>query len=151
MGPGIDKKFDDMLSSLGKIAQRHAKPVVDSVMRWRKSQSDPAGQGLLRHHLSQSPSGSRALRMPDVAQALNERKWLASIYIMSRALIAVARSISKDGLPEAVGHSLEELTFEQFKRHDAKLTMQSANYRCNAELHAELLGHLAEIRCVLAG
>ncbi|EIW59193.1 uncharacterized protein TRAVEDRAFT_71351 [Trametes versicolor FP-101664 SS1] len=146
MGPGIDKKFDDMLSSLGKIAQRHAKPVVDSVMRWRKSQSDPAGQDLLRHHLSQSPSGSRALRMPDVAQALNERKWLASIYIMSRALIAVARSISKDGLPEAVGHSLEELTFEQFKRHDAKLTMQSANYRCNAELHAELLGHLAEIR-----
>ncbi|KAI0372230.1 hypothetical protein BV20DRAFT_964348 [Pilatotrama ljubarskyi] len=146
MGPGVDEKFDDMLSSLGKVAQRNAKPVVDSVMRWRKSQNDPATQDLLRHHLSQSPSAPRALRMPDVPQALNERKWLASIYIMCRALIAVARSISKDGLPEAVGHSLEELTFEQFKRHDPKLTMQSANYRCIADLQAALLGHLAEIR-----
>ncbi|KAI0667579.1 cell morphogenesis N-terminal-domain-containing protein [Trametes maxima] len=146
MGPGVDSQFDEMLSSLGKVAQRHAKPVVDSVMRWRRSQNEPASQDLLRHHLSQSPSTSRALRMPDVPSALNERKWLASIYIMCRALIAVTKSISKDGLPEAVGHSLEELTFEQFKRHDPKLTMQSANYRCIADLHAALLGNLADIR-----
>ncbi|TFK86780.1 hypothetical protein K466DRAFT_663499 [Polyporus arcularius HHB13444] len=146
LGPGVDEKFDDILSSLGKIAQRHAKPVVDSVMRWRKSQADPVSPDLLRHHLSQSPSSSRALRMPDIPQTLNERKWLASVYIMCRALIAVTGSISKDGLPELVGHSLEELTFEQFKRNDAKLSIQSPNYRCIADLHAALLGHLAEIR-----
>ncbi|KAI0766408.1 cell morphogenesis N-terminal-domain-containing protein [Trametes elegans] len=146
MGPGVDEKFDDMLASLGKVAQRNAKPVVDSVMRWRKSQNEPASQDLLRHHLSQSPSGSRALRMPDVPSALNERKWLASVYILCRALIAVTRSISKDGLSEAVGHGLEELTFEQFKRQDPKHSMQSSNHRCIAELHAALLGHLADIR-----
>ena len=115
-------------------------------MRWRKSQADPVSPDLLRHHLSQSPSSSRALRMPDIPQTLNERKWLASVYIMCRALIAVTRSISKDGLPELVGHSLEELTFEQFKRNDPKLSIQSPNYRCIADLHAALLGHLAEIR-----
>lgn len=146
MGPSVDEKFDDILSSLGKVAQRHAKAVVDSVMRWRKSQGDPVGPDLLRHHLSHSPSSSRAARMPDVPQTLNERKWQASVYVMCRALIAVTRSISKDGLPEPVGHSLEELTFEQFKRHDLKLTMQSSNYRCIAESHAALLGQLAEIR-----
>jgi hypothetical protein len=39
LGPGQDPKFDDLLTSLGKIAQKHLKPVVDSVMRWRKSQT----------------------------------------------------------------------------------------------------------------
>ncbi|KAI8986099.1 cell morphogenesis N-terminal-domain-containing protein [Trametes punicea] len=146
MGPGVDEKFEEMLSSLGKIAQRHAKPVVDSVMRWRKSQSDPASQDLVQHHFPQSPSAPRVLRIYDVSQTLNERKWLASVYIMCRALIAVTRSISKDSLPEAVGHTLEELTFEQFKRHDPKLTVHSANHRAIADLHAALLGHLAEIR-----
>ncbi|KAH9854750.1 cell morphogenesis N-terminal-domain-containing protein [Lenzites betulinus] len=146
IGPGVDEKFDDMLSSLGKVAQRHAQPVIDSIMRWRKSQSDPVSQDVLRHHLSQSPSAPRAVRMPDVSHALKERKLLASIYIMSRALIAVAKSISKDGLPETEGHSLEELTFDQFKRHDPKMTLQSANHRCIADLHAALLGHLADIR-----
>ncbi|KAL7279899.1 hypothetical protein ACG7TL_006308 [Trametes sanguinea] len=146
MGPAVDEKFDEMLSSLGKVAQRNAKPVVDSIMRWRKSQSDPASQDLVQYHLSQSPSGTRALRMPDVPQALNERKSLASVYIMCRALIAVTRSISKDGLPDIVGHGLEELTFEPFKRHDPRLSMQSANYRAIGDLHAALLGHLADIR-----
>ena len=84
--------------------------------------------------------------MPDVSQTLNERKWLASVYIMCRALMAITSSISKDGLPEAVGRNLEELTFEQFKRYDLKLSMQSANYRCIAELHATLLGQLSDIR-----
>ena len=146
MGPGVDEKFEDILSSLGKIAQRHAKPVVDSIMRWRKSQSDPAAPDLLRHHHAQTPSVTRAVRMPDVNQTLNERKWLASVYIMCRALIAVTGSISKDGLPEAVGRNLEELTFEQFKRYDLKFSMQSANYRSIAELHAMLLGQLSDIR-----
>ena len=146
MGPGVDEKFDDMLSSLGKVAQRHAKPVIDSVMRWRKSQNEPASQDVVHHHLSQSSSAPRVLRTPDVPQALNERKRLASAYIMCRALIAVSRSISKDGLPEAIGHNLEELIFEQFRRHDPKLTMHSANYRSIADLHAALLGHLAELR-----
>lgn len=35
MGKGVDAKFDETLQSLGKIAQKHAKPVVDSIMRWR--------------------------------------------------------------------------------------------------------------------
>ncbi|EJF63380.1 hypothetical protein DICSQDRAFT_82970 [Dichomitus squalens LYAD-421 SS1] len=146
MGPGVDEKFDDILSSLGKVAQRHAKPVVDSIMRWRKSQNEPADPDLIRHHHSQSPSASRAIRMPDVTQMLNERKWLAAMYIMCRALIAVTRSIAKDSLPEQVGHNLEELTFDQFKRYGMKLSMQSSNHRCIAELHAALLGQLSDIR-----
>ncbi|OCH93344.1 hypothetical protein OBBRIDRAFT_885610 [Obba rivulosa] len=146
MGPGVDPKLDELLLSLGKIAEKHAKPVVDSVMRWRKCQNDPVSGELYRIHASQSSATVRALRSQDVQAILNERKSLAAIYIMCRALVAATQSISKDALGEAVGHSLEELTFEQFKRPDAKILTQSANHRANAELYATLLGNLANVR-----
>jgi len=74
---------------------------------------------------------------------------MASIYIMCRALIYVLSSISKDALGEMLGYNLEETTFEQFRRPDMRLLIQSVNHRTNAELYATLLGHIANIRCVL--
>ncbi len=117
MGPGVDLAFDGILNSLGKIAQKHAKPVVDSVMRWRKSQVENVGSDIIRFHMAQSPPGAvRTVRTTDVPNLLNERKSLAAIYIMCRALIAVLQSLPKDGLGEALGYSLEKTTFEQFKK-----------------------------------
>jgi hypothetical protein len=145
MGPGVDPKFDDILDSLGKIAQKHTKPVVDSIMRWRRSQTENVGSDVIRAHMAQSPSPSR-VRINDVPGLLNERKSLASIYVMCRALIAVLQSISKDALGETMGYSLEETTFEQFRKPDLKLLTQSANHRTNAELYATLLGHISKVR-----
>ena len=148
MGPGVDTTFDDLLQSLGKIAQKHTKPVVDSVMRWRRSQNEPVPNDIIRLHMTQSPVSNRAGvgRVPDAPLILNERKSLASIYIMCRSLIAVLQSIGKDALGEGMGYSLEETTFEQFRKPDLKLLMQSANHRSNAELYATLLGHIANVR-----
>ncbi|KAK7020471.1 cell morphogenesis N-terminal-domain-containing protein [Favolaschia claudopus] len=147
MGPGVDPKFDDILDSLGKIAQKHTKPVVDSIMRWRRTQTENVGSDVIRSHMAQSPSPSR-IRINDVPGLLNERKSLASIYVMCRALIAVLQSIPKDALGETMGYSLEETTFEQFRKPDLKLLAQSANHRTNAELYATLLGHISKVRFV---
>lgn len=136
------------MQSLGKIAQKHTKPVVDSVMRWRRSQNEPAPDHIVSLHMAQSPVSSRSgiPRVPDVPLILNERKSLASIYIMCRSLISVLQAIGKDALGESMGYSLEETTFEQFRKPDLKLLMQSANHRINAELYATLLGHIANVR-----
>lgn len=40
LGPGVDPNFDKILQSLGYIARRNPKPVIDSVMFWRKSRSE---------------------------------------------------------------------------------------------------------------
>jgi len=96
--------------------------------------------------MAQPTSPTRVIRTHDVPGLLNERKSLASIYIMCRALIAVLQSTSKDALGESMGYSLEETTFEQFRKPDLKLLSQSANHRINAELYATLLGHLANVR-----
>ncbi|KII91186.1 hypothetical protein PLICRDRAFT_135155 [Plicaturopsis crispa FD-325 SS-3] len=152
MGPDVDPKFDELLQSLGKIAQKHTKPVVESVMRWRKSQNEPVSPEILRAHTAVSPAPSMnrgpSARSQDPLSVLSERKSLASIYIMCRVLIAVLQSISKDALGEALGYSLEETTFEQFRKPDLKLLALSANHRINAELYATLLGHIANVRFV---
>lgn len=146
MGPGVDPKFDEVLQSLGKIAQKHAKPIIDSIMRWRRTQNDNVGLDIIRLHTTKSPTATRNVRSHDFIALLNERKSLASIYIMCRALIAVLRSISKDALGEPTGFTLEETTFEQFKQPDLKLLTQSANHRTNADLYATLLGHISHVR-----
>lgn len=42
LAEGVDPQFDNMIASLGYIAKRKPKPVIDSVMYWRKSKSEVA-------------------------------------------------------------------------------------------------------------
>lgn len=42
LAEGVDPNFDNIVSSLGYIAKRKPKPVIDSVMFWRKSKSEVA-------------------------------------------------------------------------------------------------------------
>lgn len=146
MGPQVDPKFEAILKSLGQIAQKHAKPVVNSVLRWRHSQSDSISNDIMRPHLLQSPQSIRTGKGVDIRTVLVERKTLTSIYLMCRALIAVMQSISKDALGPSLGAQLEEITFEPFRNPDLKLLAQSMNHRHNAELYAVLLGAVANIR-----
>ena len=146
MGPNIDPQFDDILQTLGRLGQKNAKSVVDSVMRWRRTQ-EPVSDDVLRHHGSSSPVSLRGgIRSQETAVVLNERKSLATIYIMCRALIVVMQGLSKDALGDALGYNLEKTTFEQFRRPDVKMVAQNANHQANAELCATLLGHLANTR-----
>jgi Cell morphogenesis N-terminal len=146
MGPGVDPNFEDILNSLGRVAEKHAKQVLDSIMRWRRSQNESVSSDVARRHMTQSPGTSRGVRVQDAHSLLTERKSLAAIYIMCRALISVVQSLPKDALGETTGYSLEETMFDQFKKPDLKLLAQSANHRYNAELYAKLLGLLANVR-----
>lgn len=44
LAEGVDLEFDHIISSLGYIAKRKPKPVIDSVMFWRKSKSEVAAR-----------------------------------------------------------------------------------------------------------
>lgn len=41
-GAGVDPAFDKLIGSLGYIARHKPRPVIDSVMFWRKSKSEAA-------------------------------------------------------------------------------------------------------------
>lgn len=39
-GPGTDSKFDQLISALGHIARQKPKPLIDTIMLWRKAKGD---------------------------------------------------------------------------------------------------------------
>lgn len=41
-GPGADPTFDHLISALGHIASQKPKPLIDTLMYWRKNKSDAA-------------------------------------------------------------------------------------------------------------
>ncbi|KAH0834843.1 cell morphogenesis N-terminal-domain-containing protein [Lanmaoa asiatica] len=121
-GPTLDPQFDELLQSLGKIAQKRAKNVIDTIMRWRRGICDsPANQ--FGH------------------PRMSGRGFLAAIYVMYRALVAVLSMLPANALSDTMGYSLEETIFEQFRR---PLLTMSPNHKLCAELYAGVL-------CCLAG
>jgi hypothetical protein len=52
LGPGIDKTFDGLLDSLGRIAQRHTTAVIVCITRWRKTQNEPVTLATVRTNQS---------------------------------------------------------------------------------------------------
>jgi hypothetical protein len=43
-GLGVDPTFDQLISALGHIARQKPKPLIDSMMLWRKKKSDDASE-----------------------------------------------------------------------------------------------------------
>jgi hypothetical protein len=43
-GPGVDAKFDQLIAALGHIARPAPKPLIDSIMLWRKAKSEDASK-----------------------------------------------------------------------------------------------------------
>lgn len=41
-GPGVDPNFDRLLWTLGDIARQKPKPLIDTIMYWRKSKGEQA-------------------------------------------------------------------------------------------------------------
>lgn len=41
-GPGIDPSFDQLISALGHIARQKPKPLIDTIMYWRKAKGEAA-------------------------------------------------------------------------------------------------------------
>ncbi|KAG8827735.1 Cell morphogenesis protein PAG1 [Serendipita sp. 401] len=147
LGPDVDKSFDGLLHSLGRIAQRHTNYVIDCIIRWRRMQNDRVPLDSVGSYQPVTAPG-RSITGTEAARILGERKALASIYITCRALIVVLESIHtlKNPLDETMGGLLEETVFEQFHRPDLKLLAQSANAQAVSDLYAVLLGHLSHFR-----
>lgn len=41
-GPGVDPSFDQLISALGHIARQKPKPLIDTLMFWRRAKSEAA-------------------------------------------------------------------------------------------------------------
>lgn len=235
LAEGVDPEFDHIISSLGYIAKRKPKQVIDVVMYWRRAKSEVAARAfaevekivsLSQNSMSRLSDGSNlanvgssidasALKAPhnkgkrslslmrsksisklahrrnNSASVLTdtrsltakqgsesgvgtspynydamrekhyfdeqivharetaiqaERKSLASIYIVSRALIEIVKQSSEDTIRDDLDIRLEEIVYKQLRTTDPVSASESFVRLANWNLFAELLGFMSEKR-----
>lgn len=129
LGKGVDPSFDRVLDAIAHIGRKMPKTVVDVVMRWRKSQGEGVDHQLVNKAMSSAgahtfqtlqshTSNSQALSRQTVADILSERKALASIYILCRALICIVEAVNVDTLGDELVAKLEDIIFNSLKNAD---------------------------------
>lgn len=164
LGRGIDPAFDRAISLLGDTARRNPKPVIDSVMFWRKTKSEAAAQATsaLNHTLNaHKRTGSRTefvdLKTNTQIETLRneeveaDRKSLISIFILCRVLMEVIVKTPHEVLGEDLSSKLEEIVFKQLKATDPNIFSNSTIRAANWELFAELLGKMSTSRFMQVG
>lgn len=154
-GPGVDPAFDKLIGSLGYIARHKPKPVIDSLMIWRKSKSDTPtfrhenSSQQARHVLPRrntEPNGpmdgsSSASRE---ATLVGDRRTTVAIYILCRVLIEVIGQTTLDRVTEDMS-KLEGIIFLQLKTADPEVLASSPLRLANWTLFCQLLGVMSSI------
>ncbi|KAA8570840.1 hypothetical protein EYC84_000231 [Monilinia fructicola] len=166
-GIGVDPAFDQLISALGHIASQKPKPLIDSMMLWRKNKSDAANEARIQlqqsrgnlfpgqiprrntepPHLQQDDLMAGlptiAARQEFVAQA--ERRSTASIFILCRVLMEVIGQSTLARITPEMEEKLEGIIFGQLKIADADQLSTSPLKMANWFLFSQLLGVMAEI------
>ncbi|KAF8253553.1 hypothetical protein K440DRAFT_236308 [Wilcoxina mikolae CBS 423.85] len=153
-GPGADPAFDKLIGSLGYIARHKPKPVIDSLMIWRKSKSDaatfsrqePIVQG--RHippRRNTEPNGPVDGNSGTRESSLvADRRTTVAIYILCRVLIEVIGQTTLDRVTEDMAR-LEHIIFNQLRSADPDVLSSSPLRLANWTLFSQLLGVMSSI------
>lgn len=174
-GPGVDPAFDQAIVALGHIAKQKPKPLIDSMMLWRKSKSDAANEArsqaqqsqlrsplpggpLLRRNTepvhvmaatnsseSETANSSTSLSAKQEYVAQAERRSTVSIYILCRVLLEVIRQSTLSSITPEMEDKLEGIIFGQLKISESEQLVVSPLRMSNWNLFTQLLGAMSEI------
>lgn len=157
IGAGVDPAFDKLIGSLGSIAKSKPKPVIDSVMFWRKSKSDAANSA--REGRPQFPPMPRRNTEPvapvsESASAkltsrelmiINDRRSTVSIYILCRVLIEIIGQSNLEAVTKEMAYKLEDIIFNQLRSADPEILARSPLRVANWRLFGMLLGVMSNL------
>jgi hypothetical protein len=168
-GVGVDASFDQLIGALAHIARQKPKPLIDSMMFWRKAKADAAisarsefvtfkqqtpsnfsfasrrtadSQSTL---VEQSYANSSALKELDEKLIIADRRSTISIYILCRVLIKVIGQSSLSAITPDMAVKLEDIIFSQLCQSDAQSLNMSPLRLSNWTLFAQLLGIMANL------
>ncbi|KAI2624180.1 cell morphogenesis N-terminal-domain-containing protein [Hypoxylon sp. NC1633] len=170
-GPGADPAFDRFIVALGHIASQKPRPLIDSIMLWRKHKSEAANEArsLLHQLRSNLPAASLVRRNTEPLQILTgnstdttssvphaiiekqnaaahaERRSIVSIYILCRVLLEVITQSSLSSITPEMEDKLEAIIFGQLKIADIEQLYVSPLKLANWNLFAQLLGAMSDI------
>ncbi|PGH07578.1 hypothetical protein AJ80_07967 [Polytolypa hystricis UAMH7299] len=169
-GPGADPNFDQLISALGHIAKQKPKPLIDTIMVWRKAKGEAASAA--KHTLNQAcnPGIIIARRNTEPVQAgvdipdpnaltantpispvtrhedvvLAERRATVSVYLVCRVLIEIFNQSSMFAITYEMADRLEDIVFGQLKTVDPDQIAASPLRMANWRIYGQLLGIMSE-------
>ncbi|KAF2459229.1 cell morphogenesis protein-like protein [Lineolata rhizophorae] len=174
-GPGVDPAFDQLISALGHIARQKPKPLIDTLMFWRKSKSEAANQARIELNQAKSlapphPSLPRRATEPvgnntndshsphgpiptspnvyaarQVAVIQAERRSSVSIYLLCRVLKEIIGQSSLASVTPEMADRLEDIIYTQLCGADPSSLQESPLKLANWLIFAELLGVMSDI------
>ncbi|KAF2677150.1 cell morphogenesis protein-like protein [Lentithecium fluviatile CBS 122367] len=170
-GPGVDPNFDQLISALGYIARSKPKPLIDTIMLWRKAKSEEAAQhriklanarqatplpptGLPRRnteplHHSDGHSGVSLPVGPEHMNSLQqtvtqaEQRSTVSTYILCRVLIEIMNQTNLQNLTTDMAERLLSLFYGQLNTVDPEQVEESHLNHANWVVYSQLLGVLS--------
>ncbi len=170
-GPGADPAFDQLISSLGYITRQHPKPLVDSLMLWRKAKGDAAAA--IKRQLQQQRTGPIPASLPrrhteangETAHAQSssdsnvplgidtlsqeyvqaDRRATVSVFILCRVLIAIFEQSSKAALTPDPAGKLEDIVFTQLRDAEPNQLLNSSLRLANWRIFGHVLGHMSRL------
>lgn len=106
LGEGIDPSFDKIIESLGHIAKRKPKPVIDAMMFWRKTKSEAANvasedvQKLSKEYAQEQnqPSPPHMIKRSSTSSAIQKSSG-SSIYVPKRQ-VSTRSTLSRESTLE---------------------------------------------------
>ncbi|KAG2421135.1 hypothetical protein HFD88_000751 [Aspergillus terreus] len=166
-GPGADPNFDQLISALGHIARQKPKPLIDTIMFWRKAKGDAAIMAKQAVNQSRSPSSENGPLIrrntepaqmmldsqsessnPPVARpddvVLAERRATVSVYLVCRVLIEIFNQSSLASITLDMAERLEDIVFGQLKSVDPDQISASPLRMANWRIYSQLLGIMSE-------
>ncbi|RMD42726.1 hypothetical protein DV735_g2418, partial [Chaetothyriales sp. CBS 134920] len=171
-GIGADPAFDQLINSLGHISRQNPKPLVDSLMLWRKNKGDQAAA--LRRQLAQLRSAPPSnlprrytdtdkpadlslhqlgLRTDPAAQvdSLDHQHHLAdqaatiSVYVLCRVLVAVFEQSTLAAITPELAIKLEDIVFGQLRDVNPSDVLASNLRLANWRIFALVLGRMSRL------
>ncbi|KAI9930563.1 hypothetical protein ASPWEDRAFT_107111 [Aspergillus wentii DTO 134E9] len=169
-GPGADTNFDQLISALGHIARQKPKPLIDTIMLWRKAKGDnaimakqnmpkptapPELAPLLRRNTEPSQMAAEGTAQADASPPstllhrqddviLAERRATVSVYLVCRVLIEIFNQSSLASITVDMAGRLENIVFGQINTVDPDQISASPLRMANWRIYGQLLGIMSE-------
>ncbi|KAL8949490.1 MAG: hypothetical protein Q9222_004399 [Ikaeria aurantiellina] len=171
-GPGADPDFDQLIYALGYIARQKPKPMIDTVMYWRKSQGEAATQAKAELHQARSmyiaprPPPRKTNESPHTQYSEHgfnveetnylgspslhmvsthpDRRSAMSIYLLCRVLIEIYSQTTLSSLTPPMAEKLEDIIFGQLKGTEPDL-LHSTFRLANWKAFCQLLAVMSEM------
>jgi len=153
-GPRVDTAFDQLITALGHIARQKPKPLIDTLMLWRKGKSEAANTARVELNRARSlmPTNSLSTQavndsMFSLQQAVlqAERKSTVSIYLLCRVLMEIFAQSTLADVTLEMADRLEDIIYRQLSAAEPEYLEESPLRQSNWVIFGQLLGQMSEL------